>query len=128
MSQINQLNAANIPVANAQIPAEGPKCVPLTLDFTAASTYTLDYGNMMERAFISMIQTVYIDAKDSAVTFTLTVPRTGQILTVKPHTQGYYPVLCPNPVTLQFDCAGGPSNLGVFLINVPIAPAQWATQ
>ena len=126
MSLINQ-NSLQVAVSqNQYIPDEGPKVLPLLLDFTQADTYNLDAESLMDRGFLSMVQTIFIDLKDSTVAFTVTINGTGQIVKAKAHTQGYYPILCPNPVKLQFDCQNGPL-MRVFLINVPIAGAVWAT-
>src|SRR5215471_13660000 len=88
------------------MPEEGPKCVPMTLDFTATDSYDLDFSSIVNRAFISMVQTVFVDTSTSGVNVTITVPGSQQIIKVKAGTQGYYPILMPNPIKFKVSCPG----------------------
>lgn len=128
-SPLNQLQAASIPVYNAQVPAEGPKALKLpAMDFSAFASYVFDGQNLTTRAVISMVQSMYLDTRgtDSPVTVII---NDIQNITVKGRTQGYYPVLCSNPFRLVISCADQNfKTLGVILINVPVAPGQWPTQ
>ena len=128
MSNINQLAVASIPVHNAQVPAEGPVALVLSLDFTVATEYDLDIYALVARDFISLIQTVFIDTTGCAQNLTVNIAGSNQNITVKPNTQGYYPVVCPNPPKFRITCTGGqPNNVGIIFLNVPIAPGQWDT-
>lgn len=107
-------------VSNQLIPEEGPKAVPLLLDFASSDSYVLDYQNMQSRAFISLVQTVFIDNSQNAVEVSVEVGSIGQRIRAAAHTQGYFPILVPNPIRLVFHGAGA----GVtpfFLLNMPIA-------
>lgn len=127
MTLVNQLGNT-MQVFNALIPQEGPKTLPLSLDFSAADQYVLDYYYRQSLAALSMVQTLYIDMKDTDNPLTVTIPGSGQVIRVKGRTQGYYPVMQPNPIRMIFDCPGGPANLAVHLINVPVFASQWATK
>ena len=129
MNLLNQLNLASIPIYDAQIPAEGPKAVPINLDFTSGTgepSYTLDLNNFQTQGFISMVQTLFIDnsAGTQPIIVTVTAAR-GQILQAPPGSQGYYPILSPNPAQLQFACSDTSNKAQVILINVGIAPGVW---
>lgn len=110
---------------NSSVPDEGPKIVPLDLDFTTNDSYFLDTELIQSQArLISMLQSIYVDLATSTVDLTMVVEGTRQRFIFKAGTQGYYTVLAPNPLRITFTCAGGPA-LRVHLINVAIAGATW---
>lgn len=127
MTRINPLQVASIPVFNAQVPSEGPMCVSLRLDFTATTEFDLDGKQLTDAGYLSLLQTLFIDSTGANANITVNIAGTNQNITVKPNTQGYYPIICPNPFRLVFTCANGPSNVLILLLNMPIAPGQWAT-
>ena len=126
MAIIPQNSVSIVLTSNQYIPDEGPKVIPLLLDFTKADTFTLDMESVQARGFFSILQCVYIDMKDAVVDLELTISALGQIIHAKKQTQGYYNVMVPNPIKLQFDSAGN-IQIRAFLINVPIPGATWAT-
>lgn len=110
------------------IPAEGPRVLPLRLDFSASGAYSLDYTNMQSRGFFSMCQCVFIDNQNSDVPLTVQCGVTGQQVVAKGRTQGYYPVLQPNPLQMQFFQQGGGAVALVYLLNFFVQGSVWATQ
>src|SRR5574337_710353 len=102
---LNAGSLANLAIDNQQIPNEGSKAVPVLLDFTVSNQYTLDLQNIQSRGFLSMIQTMYIDMSASDVPMIVNINGSQQNITAKGRTQGYYTVMCPNPVKLTFTCA-----------------------
>lgn len=117
------LEARNLPATLLQrtlgMPDGGPKCVPIRLDFGAFQTYTLDYSNMQNLSYLDMVQTLWVDNYGNGSILTITVNASQQVLQIPAGAQGYFPVLCPNPIKLQFDSAGGTVQQ-VTLINCPI--------
>lgn len=120
---------------NQTVPAEGPKCIPLVVNFQtpANSEQDLDLLLTEQQGYMTMIQTVFIDMSGSANTLSIVIKGSNQVIVAKAHTQGYYPVLCPNPSGFRFllSNGGAPATgdlVPVFLINVPIAGVQWASQ
>ncbi len=101
------------------VPPEGPKCVPLNLDFSAANFYEIDYSNMQSRAFLSMCQTLWVDNSLSATVLTIFIPGTAQTLKIPVGVQGYFTCLCPNPIHILFSSAGGVV-CQVTLCNFPV--------
>jgi hypothetical protein len=127
-TSVNQLGSMPFSIQRTLgIPDEGPKALPLTLDFTAANEYTLDYSSMQQRGFLSLIQTLYVDTQNSDVALTVTIAGGGQVVIAKGRTQGYYPVLVPNPPRFTFSAENAGCLVQVYLINVPIQPGQWST-
>lgn len=115
---------------NQAIPTEGPKAIPLVLDFSSANNDPIEVDLQMfeAQARISMVQTLYIDMAGASNPLTVTINISGQKIVAKVDTQGYYNVLAPNPAKLKFESAqGSTDNLAVYLINVPIPGMVWTT-
>lgn len=106
---------------------EGPRIVPvLNVDFSVATTYTLDYSNQMKAGRISRIQTVFVDA--SAITGSVAVVMTtGQQIVVKGGTQGYFYCLAQEPFKVSMTSASTGKASFIFC-NFTIEPAQWSSQ
>jgi hypothetical protein len=122
---INQLgNSTTILERSLGMPEGGPRCLPLSLDFAASLAYTLDYGNMQQRNFMSMVQSAWIDNSLNAAVLTITVPGSNQVIKFPAGKQGYIPLLVPNPIKLEIASTGGVL-VDVILLNFPIAPIIW---
>ena len=123
-----QYNANNVNVqqlSNQEVPDEGPKGVPLLLDFSSAAEWDLDLTNQQQQQRISMIQSAYIDLSGATDDLVITMPIGGQVVRAKAGTQGYYSLLCPNPPRLNFANSSGSDVVPVFLLNVPVASVVW---
>lgn len=103
------------------MPGEGPKLIPLNLDFTQNSTYTVDLSSLMTRNFISMIQSLYADNLDNTQPMTIQIDKSQQRMEIDAGDQCYRPVLVPNPALMTFSCPGGAANVTVLLLNFPVA-------
>jgi len=82
--------------------------------------------NVQARNFISMVQAVYLDNANGNTPLTLTMPGSGQVITLAPGRQGYFQILCPNPAVLVFTSASG-ALLRAFLLNFPSTNSNWPT-
>lgn len=115
---------------NQVIPDEGPKAIPLVLDFSssAGDPIEIDAQYLQSLGRFSMLQTIFVDMSDAANNLTIKVNGSGQKIVAKVGTQGYYSVLAPNPFKLVFETSpGGTDNLPLYLINVPIPGVVWST-
>ena len=124
----NQLG--NLQVGNQNIPSEGPRAIPLNLDFTNATgqpSYTVDLSVVQQQTRLSMVQTVFIDLSGTDSQLAIKVNGTNQIVIAKGRTQGYYSLLAPAPTKLEITSLAN-AIVPVALINVPIAGTIWATQ
>lgn len=125
---INAINLTTFSVYGGDKPlCEGPRILPiLNIDFGANSIYSLDYSNQMKVGRMSMIQTCYIDnsQNDASVTIALT---TGQRITAKGRTQGFYSALAQEPFKVSFESDGG-ALVTIIFLNYAVQPAQWLTQ
>jgi hypothetical protein len=113
-------------VGNQRNPKEGPKVIPLNLDFAALVTYTIDLTTQQYQTRISMVQTVYVDASGTDSQIEITVRNVNQVIIAKGRTQGYYSILAPAPTILDISSLAD-AIVPVHLINVPIAGAVWPT-
>jgi hypothetical protein len=111
-------------VSSQCIAPEGPRAVPLNIDFSKSNVYTLNLQNVQARNFISMIQALWIDNSNSASPVTVSFPNTGQSIILASGRQGYFMVLAPNPVSMIFQSAGGVV-LNIDLLNFPVTNNDW---
>lgn len=121
---------ASFQIPNKAVPVEGGVGIPVLLQIPAAGALALpgDFGQEQASGAIGFVQSVYIDNSASANPLTLTFPGTQQNITVKGHTQGYYPVV-PFTGTFTWQAAmNGGGNVPVIFMNVRFEAAQWATQ
>jgi hypothetical protein len=116
------------PVSDRLLPDEGPKGIPLLLDFSLNASYSVDLTNVLQTGYISMLQTLYIDLSDPALgNVSVDTGVSVQTITAKAQTQGYYNALIPNPPKLTFRSTGGAGVARIILINVAIPGHVWAT-
>jgi hypothetical protein len=136
----------NPQILNSQvIPTEGPKAIPLVLSFTTgAENYIVDLTQMQQRGMFSMLQTIFVDfsaipssANFGALLITMGEGGNNQVLDIgyQSCVQGYFNVLCPNPIKLQVSMLvtaseefSGPVSATIFLINTPIPGVVWSSE
>lgn len=124
MPYINQKKLAFFSVNGQLVASEGPRAVPLLLDFSTNIEYDIDLQNVEARSFISMIQSVFVDNSGSTQPVSIIMQNTGQTIIVAPNRQGYFTVLCPNPSRMSFISTGG-IMLRIFLLNFPVTNGDW---
>lgn len=124
MANINANQLAFYAVQCLTVPAEGPRAIPLALDFSSAGTYSLNLQNFEARNFISQIQSMYLDNSANTASLTVSFPGTNQQITIAPNRQGYFMVACPNPASITFSSAGGVL-VNVQLYNFPQTNNDW---
>jgi hypothetical protein len=112
---------------NFDVPCEGAKVIPLQLDFSAFLEFDVDLSTFTNQGKISMVQSLFIDNSASGAAMEVVIDPFGinQTIVTNPNTQGYFPILAPNPTKIKFICASGIVQR-VHLINVPIAGVVWA--
>lgn len=114
-----------IPLRNWPLPKEPAKSIPLLLDFVANAEYTVDLEMYQLQTKISAIRSLYIDMSGSVSDLLVTMGQTNQTIIAKAGTQGYYSILASTVSRFLFQCPGGPNNLRVFLISVPMCCVTW---
>jgi hypothetical protein len=125
MPNINQEQIQFLPLQNQLIVGKrGPLGARIILDFTAAQDFDLDMQQVQSTNQFDLCQTIFIDNSAGGSALTITINGSGQQIIAKAGTQGYYNVLCPNPIKLHFNSAGG-AICNVFLLDVAIPGAVW---
>jgi hypothetical protein len=118
------------PLSNQEVPGEGPKAIPMRFNFAATEQWNVDMTNQQQQAYISMIQSMYIDASAATDDTSVTFPVSGQVVIAKAGTQGYYSVLCANPPRFNVANGSGDGTSGdlviIFALNVPISGVVWS--
>jgi hypothetical protein len=124
--QISQNALAFLKVQGAKVPPEGPIAIPIPLDFTATTDYSLNLQNIISRGFISMVQAVFVDNSANSAAITLQFDNTSQNITLQAGEQAYLNVLCQNPAVMDFVSTGGVAGITVWLLNFPVVNCVWA--
>jgi hypothetical protein len=126
---VANLNQQQVQVVQSQnqllVGAKGPLALRLYLDFAAQSEYVVDLQNLQATNQFDLCQCIYVDNADGGSAVIIAIPSSGQRIIVKAGEQGYFNVICPNPIKFVFDCAGG-NPVTVLLINVAIPGAVWS--
>src|ERR1700677_2605371 len=124
---IDQNQLQIFPIQSQVQTTNGPLAVLLFMDFGAQPEYDLDLQNIQARGFFDFCQSVYIDnsAGGAAVELDIGNPDTP-IMTVvaKAGSQGWYNVVCQNPIQMRFSSSGG-APCKVLLADVAIPGATW---
>jgi hypothetical protein len=121
---IDQQASSFLSVNGQMVPSEGPRAIPLALDFTQTIQYSLNLQNITQRNFITMIQSAWIDNSANGSTMTLSFPNTQQRMIFPAGFQGYVSLLCPNPPQMYFASAGD-CIVYVELLNYPVSNTSW---
>ncbi len=120
---LNQQVTSYFSVQGLQVPPEGPKAIPLILDFSITNEYDLNLQNMVQRNFISQVQALWVDNSANADSLTINFPGLQSVI-IGGGRQGYVNVLCPNPPVMSFVSAGGVISK-IVLLNYPVTNATW---
>lgn len=113
------------PVFNAAVPKEGPKAIPLRLDFTAVETILVDLTQQQQAAKISFLQGAFIDNSQNLSSFSIRAGQSQQTITIPPQSQAFVPLLLPNPP--QFLCSSlGSAIVTIVVLNIPMDIAVWS--
>jgi hypothetical protein len=126
MANINQFQLQVIGSQNQlMVGGKGPLAVRLFLDFSAQPEYIVDLQNIQSTNQFDLCQTIFVDNSSGGSAVMVRIPSSGQVIVVKAGEQGYFNVICPNPIKIVFDAAGG-QPVTVFLINTAIPGAVWS--
>lgn len=127
MSQAGSITGFNsIRIENALVPDEGPKIVPINLEFGAIASYEIDLTLSISQRKIRIVQGIYIDNSQNSNPFTIEAQASKQRITVQPGAQGYYPLLAGQ--FPRFTCSSnGTALVYIAFLNVPVPALQWNT-
>lgn len=114
------------PVFNGYAPAQGPKALPVTLDFTVDTTIVIDFTAAEESNGISFVQSVWVDNSANPNALNLFFDVTQQNIVVPAFAQSVFPIIA----TLKSKCTAStlavvPTLLRAIFVNVPMASEMW---
>jgi len=120
---------ASFGVSNVIVPKNGPKAVPVSLDFSNDGEIDINCEQVISQGKIEYIQTLYVDNADNTNPLTLICSVTRQRLIIKGRAQGYFAILAPNPPVITVS-TNQTANLivTIFLLNVPVQAMNWQSQ
>ena len=125
---INPALLSSLPVYGDKVPCQGPRALPVSLNFTGGPVYTLDYTIQQRIGLFSECQFVFIDASQVDNPVTVFFLGSNQAIIAKGRTQGYYPVCAPNPFKCQISCPGSAAIVNLIFGNYPMQASQWPSQ
>lgn len=130
MSNTNQPIFAGLPqaVQNQQMPKEGPKAIPINVDFTQGQAITIDLSQSMIQSKISLVQSLYVDNSLNSVAVSFQVTGTNQIVTCPPNSQGFFPILAGIPTKILATSTSTTALVPCFVLNMPMPAAVWNVQ
>jgi hypothetical protein len=111
---------------------EQPNYLELQLTFNAGNpdaSLTKDFAQELANLRIDFIQCIYIDNSADANALTLSFNDGIFSITVKGHTQGWYPVAVPEGIVRMTATNGAAAtvNKNIILSSVMVPPCNWAT-
>lgn len=124
---LDQEASSYFAVQGLQVPKEGPRAIPLLLNFGLTTQFTLNLQNVISRGFISMVQALWIDNSQNSEQIQINFPNTQQTIRLEAGEQGYVNCLCPNPAQLSFSSISGDNGIVIHLLNYPVTNAVWQT-
>lgn len=115
-------------LANTDKPVSGPCGVNVSLDFTGGDNISGDLALEQMQSIIDFVQSIWIDNSLNAKALTIVFGGTGQRITVKPNTQGMYPVIAAaGQLKWTAQSVGSGLVVPVIMMNVVQDYFQWAT-
>lgn len=110
-------------VLNNKFPCEGPKAVPVSLDFSTAPAFDVDLKLLMLQNKISNVQSLFIDNASNTAQLVLTMSVQNQRIIIPPGAQAYITVLLNQA---EFTVSTTSTALvNIFAQNFPVTNAVW---
>jgi hypothetical protein len=117
-------NKSSYGIFNGYAPADGPKAMNRTFDFTAQASYTEDLVIEQEMGVIGGIQGVYVDNSANLNALTILFS-TGQRLIIPASAQGMWPVISSLQLRYTVSTTIFAGSATIILLDVPTAYTQW---
>lgn len=111
-------------VYNGRFPTQGPKVVPVPLDFSLQQSFTIDLTQSARLKQIDIIQGVFFDNSLNTTPLTIVTKTTNQNLSCPGSSQGYLPLFAGDTPIFTVTCQGG-HRATIFFNNIPLPAAVW---
>lgn len=119
----NPLQATKI--FSALVPAEGPKMLPYTANFPSASSYEVDLTLTMQQTYMSVVQSLFIDASTATAPVSVEVLGTSLTIELEAGSQGFFPLLVPTTGAKFIITSASIKPIILIFINVPVPANVW---
>lgn len=105
---------------------EGPRTIPVTLDFTATDEWFVDFTRAQMDGKIETLQTIIVDNSRNPYTLVMECQVTGQRMQFPPLGNYTMPLVAQMPAQVKFTTTqdAGLAPINVQFLNVPMAPSQ----
>lgn len=111
-------------VYNTALPCKGLKTIPILIDFSLGTTFTLDLSLIQSQAFMDWVQTIYVENSANTSGITITMEASKQVIKFPASSEGYLPILQPNPAKITLTCTN-PVQVIIQLMNFYVGPYIW---
>jgi len=113
-------------IFNGLVPPEGPRAIPIPLDFSVNVSQAFDFYPQSSLSYLSYVQCIFADNADNDVPMIIVWNGTQQRTIIPPGFMGYLPVLVLSPYKFVVTCNGG-TTAQLILLNVPMPAFIWPT-
>lgn len=107
---------------NMTLPPEGPRTVPVNIDFSVLTEQSIDFTQSINNGWISYISGVYFDNSANANDVTLKMDGSNQSIIIPASKQGWFPILATNPPVFTVSQASTGDVCKLQFLNFPVFP------
>ena len=109
-------------VNNMTLPPEGPRVIPVNVDFAAQTEVEIDLSTLTDSNYISYVSGAWFDNSANAHDVTCVVGGSNQRILIPASVQLMLPVFAVNPPLFEFSQGANGDLLRVFFVNFPVFP------
>lgn len=120
-------NFLNLGIFNGLVPKDGPRVIPITVDFTTQQTWMLDLTQQTALKIVGYIQCVFVDNSQNGETISIQTQTVRQTVVIPPYSQAFVPLLLVDGPVVNLSSAGGIPIMLHFL-NVPMPLEVWSVR
>ena len=116
----------SFPTSNGYAPTQGPRALPVVLDFSVASEQTIDLYKEEASGIIGFVQSLWIDNSLNTHDLVVLSTITQQKIVVPAYAQGAWPIIAAQ--TAAFSVSTTPTAdllIRLIFLNVPMAYSQF---
>lgn len=114
-------------VANLQ-PREGTRAARIDLAFPEDNGQVFDLSQLQNQGELFQCQTLFVDNSVNDKALVLQSSMMLQKINVPAGSQGYIPILAPNPPRFSITCSSAGSSVAIFALNYSVPAALWGFQ
>lgn len=111
-------------ISNQTTPEDGPKVIPVRVDFSVEQTWALDLSVQSSMAILKNVQSFFVDNSTNPAPLSIRVDTVQQTIVIPPLSQGYVPILATTPTKLILQSTGGVV-VQLNFMNVPMPLHIW---